>query len=609
MRFRIAAVLMLVGVVSVCGRAQVRPGGGTMLEVPFHRGVNLTGWLQAGSARQIQFTKFTKQDFNDIKSLGCDVIRLPINLHFMTDGDPNYTVDPLFFSFLDQIVDWCEELELHLILDNHTFDVDASTDVNVDQVLVPIWTQMAEHYKDRSKFLYYEVLNEPHGITDARWGQIQQKVITAIRAVDETHSIVVSGAGWGSYNNLKSLPVYKDKNLIYSFHFYDPFLFTHQGASWTGPSMEPLAGVPFPYGAGPMPACPAELKGTWIESSLNSYKNDGTVSRVKALIDIATSFRDQRQVPVFCGEFGVYMRNSDNAQRVNWYRIVGEYLEEKGIPWTMWDYHGGFGLFEKDSNELFKHDLNVPLVEALGLTAPEQTEFVLTPEVADFDIYTEYIAENVRDSSYVGPWDAGLLLGHQPGRRRVLHLLHGVRPLQQHRIRFPAEQGPFGARAEWVSVRFLGPGRQAGGSIRRSLHGHQDRRSPGPSLAHDRDHRPEVRPRGRAVASSPDSAPQLRRPGLVGRQCLVQPQGPVRLVGRGSFRDRVRVPRLRRHAVLVRRDPHRKPARRKIRKLEIRISTPPGLTKHPERIFTTEARRPRSRTAPREKAEEAVGWR
>jgi hypothetical protein len=123
MRFRIAAVLTLIGVVCACGWGQVRPRVGARTEAPFHRGVNLTGWFQAGSARQIQFTRFAEQDFLDIKSLGCDVIRLPINLHFMTDGAPDYTVDPLFFHFLDQVVDWCEELELHLILGNHTFDV------------------------------------------------------------------------------------------------------------------------------------------------------------------------------------------------------------------------------------------------------------------------------------------------------------------------------------------------------------------------------------------------------------------------------------------------------------------------------------------------------
>ena len=57
-------------------------------ETPFKRGVNLTGWLQTSNVRQIQLTKFTKQDFINIKSLGCDVIRLPINLHAMTGGEP-----------------------------------------------------------------------------------------------------------------------------------------------------------------------------------------------------------------------------------------------------------------------------------------------------------------------------------------------------------------------------------------------------------------------------------------------------------------------------------------------------------------------------------------
>ncbi len=399
MRSHLKQILVAVLVVCAGGRTEAV----AKTETPFHRGVNLTSWLQVGSARQIQFTRFTKQDVANIKSLGCDVIRLPINLHHMTGGAPNYTIDPLFFYFLDQIVNWCEDLGIHLILDNHTFDVDANTDVNVDQILVPVWSQMAAHYKNRSTYLYYEILNEPHGIADARWSQIQQRVITAIRGVDRVHTIVVTGAGWGSYNNLKFLPVYRDDNLIYTFHFYDPFMFTHQGASWTNPSMVPLAGVPFPYGAAPMPACPPELKGTWIESSLNAYSRDGTVQRVKELIDIAAQFRDERQVPVFCGEFGVYRLNSDNGQRVYWYEQVRNYLEEKEIAWTMWDYEGGFGLFKKGTNELFEHDLNIPLVGAVGLIPPPQTPFVLTPERAGFDLYTDYMAENSLNASYVGP--------------------------------------------------------------------------------------------------------------------------------------------------------------------------------------------------------------
>jgi endoglucanase len=369
-------------------------------ETPFKRGVNLTGWFQTSDVRQIQFTKFTKQDLINIKSLGCDVIRLPINLHAMTGGGLDYTIDPLLYYFLDQAVDWSEELKLHLILDNHSFDPAENTDPNVANILIPVWTQMADHFKDRSNYLYYEVLNEPHGISDSVWNSIQQRVIDAIRSVDTKHTIVVGPAGWNSYNNLKNMPYYEDDNLIYTFHFYDPFVFTHQGASWTDPSMVSLAGVPFPYDANSMPACPPELEGSWIQSSLNNYKNDGTVKHVQELIDIAATFKTQRDVPIFCGEFGVYIPNSDNGDRVYWYNVVRDYLEEKGIAWTIWDYKGGFGLFKKDSGELFDYDLNIPLVEALGLTAPPQQELNTTPDVNGFDVYMDYIAAGIVESSW-----------------------------------------------------------------------------------------------------------------------------------------------------------------------------------------------------------------
>lgn len=169
-------------------------GNGGSSEIPFQRGVNLTNWLQAPSVRQIQFTKFTKQDFINIKRLGCDVIRLPINLHHMTSGLPNYIIDPLFFYFLDQIIDWAEELELHLILDNHTFDPAESTNPGIVYALIPVWTQMAQRYKDRSTYLYYEVLNEPHDISDAKRNEIQQEVVEAIREVDRKHTIIVGPA-------------------------------------------------------------------------------------------------------------------------------------------------------------------------------------------------------------------------------------------------------------------------------------------------------------------------------------------------------------------------------------------------------------------------------
>ncbi len=373
------------------------------LEVPFSRGVNLTGWFQTSSARQVHFTKFTQQDFRNIKSLGCDVVRLPIELMRMSSGAPNYTLDPLFFYFLDQVIDWAEELEIYLILDYHATESSTFQDPNLEKSLIALWTQMAERYKNRSNYILYEIINEPHDIADNKWGTIQGKVIDAIRSIDQKHTVVVTGAQWGAYSALAALPKYTDQNLIYSFHFYDPFLFTHQGASWTSPSLAPLAGVPFPYDAARMPACPPELKGTWVESSLNSgYKTDGTEKRVKDLIGTAIRFRDNRKVPIFCGEFGVYMQNSANEDRVRWYGVVAPYLTEQKIPWTMWDYTGGFGIFRKGGSDLFEHDVNIELVAAMGLNPPEQKPLVILPDSAAFDLYTDFFGERVFDASWGG---------------------------------------------------------------------------------------------------------------------------------------------------------------------------------------------------------------
>lgn len=367
-------------------------------KAPFSRGVNITNWFQSDSPEEIQFTKYTKEDFENIKSLGCDVIRLPINLHYMTNGEPDYTISPLFYTFLDEVISWAEELNLHLIIDNHTFSVDDNTDPDVVNVLIKVWPQIAERYKDSYENIYYEILNEPHGIDDNTWNSIQQQTVNAIRKVDTNHTIIVGPTNWNSYNNLSEMPEYDDDNLIYTFHFYDPFLFTHQGASWSG--MEDWENVPFPYNATRMPEIPESKLNHWSASSYNNYQNTGTVEAVQQLIDIAVDFAESRNVPIYCGEYGVYRTYSPDSDRVYWYGVVRKYLESKNIAWTTWDYHGNFGLFNINGNDMFKHDLNIPLCDTLGFTSPEQTLYTLAPDSIGFEIYSDYIGENINNSSY-----------------------------------------------------------------------------------------------------------------------------------------------------------------------------------------------------------------
>jgi len=339
---------------------------------PFSRGVNFSQWFEASSAQAIQFTRYIEQDFINMKSMGADVIRLPVKMHSMTGGAPEYVLDPLLLKFLDTAVDWAEKHQLYIIIDNHSFDPAAPTDENIDRILLKVWAQIAQRYKNRSKYVIYEILNEPHGISDSRWGEIQGLTIEAIRKIDTTHAIIVGGTDYNSISKLSSLPEYSDPNLIYTFHFYDPHVFTHQGASWDVPSLASLAGVPFPANSIRMPRTPDDLKETWVEDALKNYKNDAAFSTLAASLDKTVAFSRERNVPVFCGEFGVYMVQSPAKDRVIWYELITGMLKKRNIARTSWDYFGGFGIFNSQAGGDFRADVNIDVVRAMGFIPPPQ---------------------------------------------------------------------------------------------------------------------------------------------------------------------------------------------------------------------------------------------
>ena len=370
---------------------------------PFTRGVNFTQWLEAASAEEIQYGRFIEQDFANVKSLGVDLIRLPVNMRGMTLAGSDYILDPLLLKILDAAVDWAEKYGLYIIICNNSLNPALPMESDIGVILPKVWAQLAARYKDRSEYIVYEILSSPHDIPDWLWGEVQGTAINAIREIDKLHSIVVGGTGYNSIEKLPALPNYNDTNLIYTFHFYDPEVFTRQGANRGSTSMQSLSGVPFPSDPNRMPSTPDDLKGTWVESALGNYEQDSSSSSLMASLDAAVEFSRERDVPVFCGEFGAYMVKSSPEDRVQWYELITRGLEERGIARASWDYFGAYGLFRTPYGIDINTHLNVYIVRALMLTPPNQNELIEGPLKTGFTIYEDFFG---REYSF-GYWEEG----------------------------------------------------------------------------------------------------------------------------------------------------------------------------------------------------------
>ena len=56
-----------------------------------------------------------------------------------------------------------------------------------------------------------------------------------VRASNPTRPVVIGGEFWSGIDSLATLPLPDDPYLVATFHYYEPFAFTHQGAPWITP--------------------------------------------------------------------------------------------------------------------------------------------------------------------------------------------------------------------------------------------------------------------------------------------------------------------------------------------------------------------------------------
>jgi endoglucanase len=285
---------------------------------PFKRGVNVLGydpyWRDPTQAR------FKWSNFTAIRRAGFDHIRL--NLHAFDYIDKNGRLNRDWLKRLDTVVREAQAAGLGVILDEHNFDECANDLPRCRLKLQAFWWQVAPHFAKAPRNVAFELLNEPHDALDAdTWNRFLATLLRIVRPSNPDRIVVIGPTRWNNFGELPTLKLPEnDRNILVTFHYYDPFQFTHQGASWAG-DVKNLSGIKF---------------GT-----------DADKAKIRADFDRVAAWSKANNRPILLGEFGAYDKSGTPLDmRVGWTRTVRSEAERHGFGWAYWQFDGDFVVWD-----------------------------------------------------------------------------------------------------------------------------------------------------------------------------------------------------------------------------------------------------------------------
>lgn len=339
-------------------------------------GINLSEWF----AQVYDPKGYTKEHFESwttptdialIKSAGFDHVRLSVNPQPLMDAASRSGGTAEYFGYLDSAVKMILDAGLAVELDVHPesdFKARLAKEDEFVERFADFWRTVAQHYSsydpDR---VFFEILNEPEMRDPYRWYGVEAKLAAAIREGAPRHTILAAGGNWDNDDDMVFLEPLRDPNVIYVFHFYEPHIFTHQGATWGAFFWHWLKGLHYPSSPENAAQVATIVPDAVHRLDVIRYGQDHwDASRVEAEINQAADWGKRNGVPLVCNEFGVY-RHADPQDRTAWIKDVRTALERHGIGWAMWDYSGSFGVVTKKDG---KATLDEDTVKALGLRMP-----------------------------------------------------------------------------------------------------------------------------------------------------------------------------------------------------------------------------------------------
>ena len=360
------------------------------------------------------------QQIAAIKAAGFDFVRLAIDpAPFLWQREPRRTA-ALTGNLKSRIREF-EAAGLNVVVDIHAVPKGGYRKLGTGEYLaddaaferyLPVVKDIGLAIADEDPaHVAFEPFNEPTIDCDAidagspgRWPQMLSKLHRTARAAAPRLTLVIQGACWGGVSGLTALDprALADANIIWCFHSYEPFLLTHQGASWTDGPERYISGLRYP----PSLHTAAERKKLFtdarkriaksersrrekrrltdeVREALNVYFAGGRAeAMIGAPFDKITAWAQQHGIPperVLLGEFGVIRKDeaaiTPTASRTGVLKAVRRAAEAHGFAWAVWSWSGSFALTGGDAADA----LEPQLLSALGLAKEQSKQFIETP--------------------------------------------------------------------------------------------------------------------------------------------------------------------------------------------------------------------------------------
>ncbi len=295
-------------------------------------GVNLGNALEA--PREGAWGMRIQDDyFPTIKQRGFNHVRIPIRWSAHCQKEQPYKVEEEFFKRVEHVVNKALENDLLVVINIHHFEELYQDPLKHKEMFLALWRQIAERFKDYPWQLSFEIFNEPaQAFTPSIWNDFVRETLKVIRESNPSRIVIIDAPNWSHWSAVELLTVPKDENIIVSFHYYEPFNFTHQGAEWVSP----------------IPPVGTKWQGTKAQ-----------VNEIEKHFRAVNNWSIKNNVPIYLGEFGAYSK-ADMESRVNWTRVVSQLAQKYGFSIAYWEFGAGFGIYDRSKGEWIE-----PLAEAV----------------------------------------------------------------------------------------------------------------------------------------------------------------------------------------------------------------------------------------------------